>query len=535
MSTRNVQDLSSFGASIKVIGVGGGGGNAVNTMVSTGVEGVEFIALNTDLQALRNSLANKKIQLGKELTKGLGAGAEPEIGREAALEDRQEIQEAIGDADMVFITAGMGGGTGTGAAPIVAQIAREMGVLTVAVVTKPFGFEGKRRKKHADAGIMRLRESVDTLITIPNQRLLEIADANTSMIDAFKLADDVLVNAVKGISDIINVPGTVNVDFADVRTVMSCRGLALMGIGSAEGEERSKQAALQAIRSPLLEDLDIEGATGILINITSGSNLSLREVHDACTIIQEAAHEDANVIFGAVIDENMGGAIRVTVIATGFSSEEYDDYGTPDRAATPNFTTLRSQTLNSYRHKAANPTRVLTTQQENSAETGSTDSVAKTSAGAGQETEVQTPVASQGVSPSTVNDVSASVSMHKDGKADSTPVNSFAFSPIKPDVPAQTLPQAQELAMLTLNALSEETEELKGAEAGSNTEGGEDGFEPVQPPLFSETGSGSYAVERKIDDAIALTERIQASRDDVQDDLDIPAFLRHGAVDLPEA
>lgn len=529
MSTRNVQDLGSFGASIKVIGVGGGGGNAVNTMVSTGIEGVEFIALNTDLQALRNSLANKKIQLGKDLTRGLGAGAEPEIGREAALEDRQEIQEAIGDADMVFITAGMGGGTGTGAAPIVAQIAREMGVLTVAVVTKPFGFEGKRRKKHADGGIMRLRESVDTLITIPNQRLLEIADANTSMIDAFKLADDVLVNAVKGISDIINVPGTVNVDFADVRTVMSCRGLALMGIGSAEGDERSKEAALQAIRSPLLEDLDIEGATGILINITSGSNLSLREVHDACTIIQEAAHEDANVIFGAVIDENMGGAIRVTVIATGFSSEEYDDYGTTERSASPSFTNLRSQTLNTYRNKSTTTTRVLTSQQEPLAEkepSAEKEPLAEKKSLTAKEPAVeavQTPV------------------VEKPAASAGAAAGSFAFSPIKPDVAPtveSSLPQAQELAMLTLNALSEEQpEESNAFDSAPSVEEKivEEDFEPVQPPLFTEANNTSSSIDKKIDEAIALTERIQASKESLQDDLDVPAFLRHGAVDLPKA
>ena len=309
-------------ANIKVIGIGGGGGNAVNTMIRTNIEGVEFIAANTDVQALRFSLAEKKIQIGKELTKGLGAGADPDIGRDAMLEDRHAIAEAISGAHMVFVTAGMGGGTGTGGAAIAAQIAREQGALTVGVVTKPFAFEGKRRRKHAEEGIARLKESVDTLITIPNQRLLQVASPDLSMIDAFRMADNVLVNAVKGISDIINIPGTVNVDFADVKTVMSSMGMALMGIGEAEGQNRAQEAAKRAIQSPLLEDVDIEGATGILINITAGENVSLMEVNEACSIVQEAAHEDANIIFGAVIDEDIGQQLRVTVIATGFPLED---------------------------------------------------------------------------------------------------------------------------------------------------------------------------------------------------------------------
>lgn len=314
--------FNSFGAKIKVVGVGGGGGNAVNTMIKGGLEGVDFIVANTDAQALKASLAPHKIQLGKELTKGLGAGADPDIGRDAALEDRMELQEYLSDADMVFITAGMGGGTGTGAAAVVAQIARELGALTVAVVTKPFAFEGKRRRKHAEHGVARLRECVDTLITIPNQRLLQVATPDLSMLDAFKLADNVLVNAVRGISDIINTPGLINVDFADVKTVMSSMGHALMGIGYGTGAERALSAAKQAISSPLLEDIDIEGATGILINITAGTNVSIMEVNNACMVIQEAAHDDANIIFGAVIDETLGDEIRITVIATGFPVEE---------------------------------------------------------------------------------------------------------------------------------------------------------------------------------------------------------------------
>lgn len=305
-------------AVIKVIGVGGGGGNAINTMIESGLSGVEFIAANTDVQALQSNLAPIKIQLGRELTKGLGAGANPDIGRDAALEDKAIIQEVLQGADMVFVTAGMGGGTGTGAAPIIAQVARELGALTVGVVTKPFSFEGKRRRLHGETGIQSLRAAVDTLITIPNQRLLNIAPSNMSMLDGFKLADDVLRNAVKGISDIINIPGRVNVDFADVRTIMSEMGMALMGIGMATGGTRAEEAAKSAISSPLLEEVDIEGATGILINITGSSSMTLHEISEASTLIQEAAHEDANIIFGAVIDESMGDTLRVTVIATGF-------------------------------------------------------------------------------------------------------------------------------------------------------------------------------------------------------------------------
>lgn len=342
------------GANIRVIGVGGGGGNAVNTMIRSNLEGVEFIAANTDVQALRFALPEKKIQIGKELTKGLGAGADPDIGRDAALEDRHEIQEAIAGADMVFITAGMGGGTGTGGASVIAQIAREMGALTVAVVTKPFNFEGKRRKRHAEMGIERLRESVDTLITIPNQRLLQIATPDLSMVDAFRMADEVLVNAVKGISDIINIPGTVNVDFADVKTVMSSMGMALMGIGKASGQNRAVEAARQAICSPLLEDIDIEGATGILINITASSNLSLMEVNEACSIIQDAAHEDANIIFGAVINESCGDEIRVTVIATGFPAEYEEQENKPESLV------RRSSPRQAFSHRYDTGSRIVT-------------------------------------------------------------------------------------------------------------------------------------------------------------------------------
>jgi cell division protein FtsZ len=305
-------------AVLKVFGVGGGGGNALRTMIESGLGGVEFIIANTDVQALRESEAQNKIQLGQNLTKGLGAGANPEVGRSAALEDRDRIADVIGDADMVFITAGMGGGTGTGAAPVIAEVARACGALTVGVVTKPFMFEGRRRARQADEGIKELRDVVDTLITIPNNRLLEIAGESTAMIDAFKKADEVLLNAVKGISDVINVHGLINVDFADVQTIMQNQGMALMGSGRAKGENRAVEAAMDAVNSPLLDNIDIAGAMGILINITGGSSLTLHEVNAASMAIADAAHEDANIIFGSVIDEDFGEDIKITVIATGF-------------------------------------------------------------------------------------------------------------------------------------------------------------------------------------------------------------------------
>jgi len=318
MAHFELEDAVQDQAKIKVIGVGGAGGNAVNTMIQNKVEGVEFYVANTDVQALERSLAPTVIQLGRDITRGLGAGANPEKGREAALESVQEIAEALKGADMVFVTAGMGGGTGTGAAPIIAQIAREMGALTVGVVTKPFRFEGKRRLRFAEEGIEKLEKAVDTLITIPNDRLLQVTSANTSLLDSFRLADEVLQHATQGVSDLITVPGIINVDFADVRTIMSGQGRALMGMGIGHDEGRALQAAQQAISSPLLEDVTIHGAQGILINITAGPDLKLHEVEEAASLIQEAAHEDCNIIFGAVIDPNMGDALRLTVIATGF-------------------------------------------------------------------------------------------------------------------------------------------------------------------------------------------------------------------------
>ncbi len=308
---------SVLGARIKVVGVGGGGCNAVNTMIRSGLSGVEYIVANTDAQALSVSLAPTKIQLGGSVTKGLGAGANPEVGRKSALEDYEKISEVLKGADMVFITAGMGGGTGTGAAPVIAKLAKELGALTVGVVTKPFVFEGKKRFRQAEQGINNLEESVDSLITIPNQRLLYLAGESLSLIDTFKRADEVLLNAVRGISDLINNTGHINADFADVSTVMANKGLALMGTGVAVGTDRAIKAATEAISSPLLEDISINGATGIIINITGSSNLSMHETNEAVTLIMEAADENAEIIFGTVIDDTMGDAVKVTVIATG--------------------------------------------------------------------------------------------------------------------------------------------------------------------------------------------------------------------------
>ncbi len=315
------KDLMST-AKIKVIGIGGAGGNAVNTMISYNLRGVDFITANTDAQALGAASSEVKIQLGAEVTKGLGAGSDPDIGRKAALETRELLRSSLQGSDMVFITAGLGGGTGTGGAPVAAEIAREMGALTVAVVTKPFLFEGKRRNAQAEDGIAELRKMVDTLIIVPNQRLLSIGGKEISLLDAFRKADDILYHAVKGISDLIMVPGLINLDFADVKKIMSQMGLALMGTGTAGGENRAIEAAQKAISSPLLEDNTIQGARGVLLNITGGPNMTLHEINEASSMIQAEVHEDANIIFGTVVDESMGDEIRITVIATGFKSTE---------------------------------------------------------------------------------------------------------------------------------------------------------------------------------------------------------------------
>ena len=311
-------DETRAGARIKVVGVGGGGSNAVNRMVQVGLDGVEFIVANTDVQALQQNAAPVKIQIGAKLTKGLGAGADPNVGREAALEDTDSLIQALTGADMVFVTTGLGGGTGTGAAPVIASLASELGALTIAVVTKPFKFEGKKRLAQAERGLAALRECVDTIITIPNERLLAIVDRGTTLPEAFATADDVLRQAIQGISDLILVPGLINLDFADVKTIMSGMGIAMMGTGIMSGENRTIEAAKAAISSPLLEGATVDGARGVIINVTGGHDMSLMEVNEASLLIQEAAHEDANIIFGAVVDPTLDGRVKVTVIATGF-------------------------------------------------------------------------------------------------------------------------------------------------------------------------------------------------------------------------
>ncbi len=311
----------TMSAKIKVIGVGGGGSNAVNRMVQTGFDGVEFIVANTDQQALRASPSPVKLQIGGKLTKGLGAGADPNVGRQAALEDTEAIIQALDGADMIFVTTGLGGGTGTGAAPVIASLASELGALTIAVVTKPFKFEGKKRQMQAERGLEALKDCVDTIITIPNERLLTIIDRHTPLTDAFATADDVLRQAIQGISDLILVPGLINLDFADVKTIMSGMGLAMMGTGMAEGPERAMEAARKAISSPLLEGASVNGSRGVIINVTGGPDLSLVEVSEASSIVQEAADEDANIIFGAVVDPALKGKVKITVIATGFGPQ----------------------------------------------------------------------------------------------------------------------------------------------------------------------------------------------------------------------
>jgi cell division protein FtsZ len=514
------------GARIKVIGIGGGGGNAINTMIRANLEGVTFITGNTDVQSLRLSLATTKIQLGKELTKGLGAGADPDIGRDAALEDRHAIQEAIGDADMVFITAGMGGGTGTGGASIVAQIAREMGALTVAVVTKPFNFEGKRRQKQAELGIQRLRESVDTLITIPNQRLLQVASPDLTMVNAFQMADNVLLNAVKGISDIINIPGTINVDFADVKTVMSCMGQALMGIGSARGENRAAEAARQAISSPLLEDVDIMGATGILINISAGSNVTLMEVNEACSIVQEAAHEDANIIFGAVIDENLSDEIRVTVIATGFPTEASPDLDSRYEIPVPKKSILKAPVRSHDR-------RITSSYQSSEPVRTPITSAPKRREFEGWMN--QPPVVSQPVFNAPTQEVEPIVAVPS---------------------PFTSVGEAQELAQLTFGDNSELSLEQESVEPQFNLEAEHDEYfevsvEASEPRLnFERPGAAAagmpmasssdeeacfdLTLDEKLDQALELAEKLRADVDLVDEDefLDIPAFLRSTNKDL---
>jgi len=320
-----IEPNNTNSAKIKVVGIGGAGGNAVSTMISYTLKGVDFIAANTDAQALGACISPVKVQMGAEITKGLGAGSNPDVGRRAAIETKDSLRNCIEGADMVFITAGLGGGTGTGGAPIVAEISKELGMLTVAVVTKPFLFEGKKRNQQAEDGIAELRKIVDTLIVVPNQRLLGLGGKTLSLLDAFKKADDILYHAVKGISDLIMVPGLINLDFADVKSIMSEMGMALMGTGVASGDCRAIEAAQRAISSPLLEDNTIQGARGILLNITGGPDMTLFEINEASSLIQSEAHEDANIIFGTVVDENMADEIRITVIATGFNEPQKDN------------------------------------------------------------------------------------------------------------------------------------------------------------------------------------------------------------------
>jgi cell division protein FtsZ len=349
------EETQQYQARIKVVGVGGSGGNAINTMIQFGLEGVEFIAVNTDAQALNANLAPIKIPIGQAVTKGLGAGADPERGRKSALEDVNRLKEALVGADMVFITAGMGGGTGTGAAPVIAQLAREEGALTVGVVTKPFVFEGRQRSRRAELGLATLGDHVDTLITIPNQKLITLSDEELTFVEAFRKADEVLFQAVQGISDLITQEGIVNVDFADVRAVMDNMGRALMGTGCARGEGRARLAAEQAITSPLLDDISVEGATGVLINIVGGPDMKMREIEEAATLIQEQAHEDANIIFGASIVEGMADMIKVSVIATGFNRSEQEAAELLKQASRQPLDTsmareMRSSPLGSSRH-----------------------------------------------------------------------------------------------------------------------------------------------------------------------------------------
>ncbi len=336
------------GAQLRIIGVGGAGGNAINTMISGGLSGVDFIVANTDAQALRVNLAPTKIQLGSELTKGLGAGANPEIGRNATMETEDELRQHLVGADMVFVTAGMGGGTGTGGAPIAARLAKESGALTVGVVTKPFLFEGKRRMRQADEGIHELKENVDTLICIPNQRLLAVASRSQPLIEAFHKADEVLLQAVRGISDLIMVSGLINLDFADVRAIMAEMGMAIMGAATASGENRAEEAARRAIASPLLEDISISGARGVLLNVTGGRSLTLHEVNEAATLIQEEAAEEANIIFGAVIDETLEEELFITVIATGFEEQELEQPKTPTLSAVSGGKQAKTGSLRSF-------------------------------------------------------------------------------------------------------------------------------------------------------------------------------------------
>ena len=512
-------DYEDGGAKIKVVGVGGGGTNAINTMITSGVESVSFIAINTDRQSLRASLSPVTIQIGKELTKGLGAGANPDVGRDATLEDRHEIMEAVGGADMVFVTAGMGGGTGTGGASVVAQIARESGALTVGVVTRPFVFEGRRRSRHADIGIERLRENVDTLIVIPNEKLLHTVAPDTSLLDAFKIADQVLLDAVRGISDIINIPGTINVDFADVKTVMSKMGQALMGIGYGEGEGRALHAAKQAISSPLLDDVDVEGATGVLINVTASPTVGILELNEACSVIHEAAHEDANIIMGAVIDEEMSDGIRVTVIATGFPVEDSKSLAPGSMFAPPvNVLSNMDQDLKKWQRKNASPAPLASQKPGGASSSPEAPKVAPAAPapaplGAQVQQEAKPPVATPSPQPPRTQ----TFGMPAQKKSPVAPSWSSTASrsgtggyrqqaPVAPSTTQPAKPVAEQGATQQMQQASPESQ-------GAKTEAGK---------AMNELASG---IEDSIDNAMLLAGKNKA---DKADDLEIPTFLRGG-------
>ncbi|MDD9950530.1 MAG: cell division protein FtsZ [Zetaproteobacteria bacterium] len=538
------------GARIKVFGIGGGGTNAVSTMIRAHIDGVDFISANTDIQSLQAALAPRKIQIGKDLTKGLGAGADPDIGRDAALEDRQEILECVSGADMVFVTAGMGGGTGTGGAAIVAQIAKESGALTVGVVTKPFGFEGKRRRKHADIGIDRLKAHVDTLLVIPNDRLLHVAGPSLTMLEAFRLADTVLVNAVRGISDIINVPGTINVDFADVKTVMSNMGQALMGIGSARGEGRAKKAAMEAISSPLLEDVDIEGATGLLINITAGETVSLAEVNEACTIVEEAAHDEADIIFGAVIDPSLDNELRITVIATGFpiaSDQEFvvkrKGAGVGDqlsRSVSYHELARQQKERQSTESGAHSLQAAVKNTKELSAGTFSTVDLAPVEETLHSE-DSQGLAMDLGVKESSEEDELTKWTLSQLGEAEGQEAKS-PMAPEEPSLESSPYRSAEAPSEGQAGAFVEEPSSLRSAapqevlsegvrEQGPiiRTEGGyEDFFHQVHDEVVSD-------LDRRIDEALKLTpesEDAQKKSQAPRNPVEVPAFLRDGSPSL---
>ena len=526
----NIDDMALPGARIKVIGVGGGGGNAVNTMIRSNIEGVEFICCNTDIQALQFSLADKKIQIGRELTRGLGAGADPDVGRDAALEDRHAISEALEGANMVFVTAGMGGGTGTGGASIVAQIAKDLGALTVAVVTKPFGFEGKRRRRQAEIGIERLKEQVDTLIAIPNQRLLQVSSSDLSMIDAFRMADTVLVNAVKGISDIINVHGYMNVDFADVKTVMSAQGMALMGIGLSEGKNGAVEAAHQAISSPLLEDVDIEGAIGILINITSGEGITVHELGQACTVVQDAAHEDANIIVGHVFDEEIGDKIRVTVIATGFPPEPLneDAYNMPVQ---PKFVPQKQPALNPIMPASAASKPQQQPQQPQAASQLNTPAAQLPLAPQAEQQAAKEPLSAALEAPAetpTPKEPQESLLMNGQSLTEMTLSGASDTKPQENTAPLEIPLQMDDInPSSSINPHQTSTPlERKGAEGPAK----EAASSELEAPIMEEKESTS---KETLELAERLQETTEKTQKEAEDDLDIPAFLRNSMKDMP--